>query len=107
MFGFGNKNKLSQEDAYNQLQEDNSIVVIDVRNPDEFVMGHIEGAVNIPMTILTYEMENTVQNKDQKIFVNCLSGGRSKASCSIIEGMGYTNVHDIGGVATWQYGLTK
>ncbi len=108
MFGFGkSSNKLSQADAKQQLDSGENIVLIDVRDKGEFSQGHIEGAINIPMSIVSDEIEKAVPNKDQKIFVNCLSGGRSKASCSLIEAKGYTNVFDIGGVSSWSYGLTK
>ncbi len=107
MFGFGKSNKLSQEEAKKQLESGENIVLIDVRDNGEFAQGHIEGAINIPMSVVSAEIEKAVPNKDQKIFVNCLSGGRSKASCSLIEAKGYTNVHDIGGVMSWKFGLVK
>ncbi len=108
MFGFGkSSNKLSQDEAKKQLESGENIVLIDVRDNNEFAQGHIEGAINIPMAIISDEIENHVADKNQKIFVNCLSGGRSKASCSLIEAKGYTNVHDIGGVMTWSFGLVK
>ncbi len=107
MFGFGKSNKLSQEEAKKQLDSNENIVLIDVRDKGEFAQGHIEGAINIPMSVVADEIEGAVPNKDQKIFVNCLSGGRSKASCSLIEAKGYTNVHDIGGVMSWKFGLVK
>ncbi len=107
MFGFGKSNRLAQDEAKKQLDSGENIVLIDVRDKNEFAQGHIEGAINIPMSIVSDEIENAVPNKDQKIFVNCLSGGRSKASCSLIEAKGYTNVHDIGGVSSWKFGLVK
>ncbi len=108
MFGFGKStNKLSQADAKQQLESGENIILIDVRGVSEFAQGHIEKAINIPMDIVANEIEKVVPNKDQKIFVNCLSGGRSKASCSLIEAKGYTNVYDIGGVNSWSYGLVK
>ncbi len=108
MFGFGkSSNKLSQSDAKAQLDSGENIVLIDVRGAHEFAQGHIEKAINIPMDVVSNEIEKVVPNKDQKIFVNCLSGGRSKASCSLIEAKGYTNVYDIGGVNSWTYGLVK
>ncbi len=107
MFGFGKSNKLSQDEAKKLLDSGENIVLIDVRDKGEFAQGHIEGAINIPMAVVSDEIESAVPNKDQKIFVNCLSGGRSKASCSLIEAKGYTNVHDIGGVMSWKFGLVK
>ncbi len=108
MFGFGkSSNKLSQAEAKEQLDSGENIVLIDVRGISEFAQGHIEKAINIPMDVVANEIEKVVPNKDQKIFVNCLSGGRSKASCSLIEAKGYTNVYDIGGVNSWSYGLVK
>ncbi len=104
---FGKNDKLSQEEAKQQMDSGESIVIIDVRGASEYAQGHIENAINIPMNVITDKIEDAVPNKEQKIFVNCLSGGRSKASCSLIKAKGYTNVHDIGGVNSWPFGLVK
>ncbi len=105
MFGFSKRNKLSQDEANRQIESGENIVVIDVRAPHEFTNGHIKNAINVPMQDILQKIESVVADKDQKIFVNCLSGGRSKASVDMITAKGYTNVYDIGGISTWKYGI--
>ncbi len=105
MFGFNKRNKLSQEEAYSQMESGENIVIIDVRAPHEFSAGHIKNAINLPMENVLQQIESVVENKEQKIFVNCLSGARSKASVDMITSKGYTNVFNIGGISTWKYGL--
>lgn len=110
MFTFNknkNKNKLEQNEAKKQIDSGENIVIIDVRDENEFARGHIENAINIPLTALSAEIEKVVPNKEQKIFVNCLSGGRSKIATSDISSKGYTKVFDIGGINSWEYEITK
>ncbi len=107
MFGFGKSKKISQKEAKEQLDKDDSIIVIDVRDDYEFANGHIKNAINIPMSKLVDEIEGKVPDKKCKIFVNCLSGGRSKASCSLLSAKGYENVFDIGGINSWEYGIER
>lgn len=99
--------KITQAEAKEQLINKGEIVLIDVRSKVEFAGGHIKNAINIPMDIIEEEIEKQVPNKDQKIFVNCLSGGRSKMSSAMIVKKGYTNVYDIGGVETGVFELVK
>ncbi len=107
MFGFGKGKKLTQKEAKEQLDSNEDIIVIDVRDDYEFANGHIKDAINIPMDNIIDEIEKKVPDKKQKIFVNCLTGGRSKASCSLLSSQGYENVFDIGGIANWEYGLER
>jgi rhodanese-related sulfurtransferase len=68
-------------------------VVIDVREPYEFASGHIEGAVNIPPSVLmsyTDHIDNI--DKKAKIIVYCKTGSRSNVAKYFLERMGYANV---------------
>lgn len=53
-------------------------VILDVRTPDEFSRGAIEGAINIPLDQLAENMEQLIPFKT--IYVYCLSGGRSQVA---------------------------
>src|SRR6056300_1223380 len=68
--------KLDQATAYAQLQEDESIKLVDVREPSEFNAGYIEGAQLIPLGTIQTDFEAAIPNKDAKIFVYCRSGNR-------------------------------
>lgn len=91
---------LSMEDAKIEIEENPHIVLIDVRTPEEFCQGHIPGALNIPVE--TPELiESMIPDKNQTIFVYCLSGGRSQKACEIFSEMGYGHLTDIGGIIFW------
>jgi len=105
MFNFG-RNQLSQEEAYKQLKSDKNIILIDVRTIEEFEEdGHIEGSINVPLHTVPTEFIKVAPNKDAKIFIICYSGARASDATAYVKRLGYTDVHNIGGVSTWRYGL--
>ena len=69
-------------------------IIIDVRAPFEYKMGHIKGAINLPpaklMGGLPKELEATP--KDTEIILYCLSGARSGASIQLLQQYGFTNL---------------
>lgn len=68
-------------------------VIIDVREPFEFAMGHVEGALNIPPSkLMSGATKLDGVSKDTEIIVYCRSGARSAAAMNILQKLGYTNV---------------
>lgn len=61
-------------------------VIIDVRTPDEFAKGAIMGAKNIPVDIIMNNIETV--RPYQKIYLYCLSGGRSQLALAQLEAAG-------------------
>lgn len=103
-----NSSQLSQDQAYNQLKNDPSIRLIDVRTVEEYNDdGHIEASINIPLHTLPNQVAKALPDKDAKIFVICYSGARASDAVNYLKRLGYTNVFNIGGVATWRYGFAK
>ena len=75
--------------------------LIDVRTPEEFASGHIEGAVNIPVDSLTQRMSEV--SKDKPIVVYCRSGNRSAQAALVLEMLGFQNVKNLeGGMVEWK-----
>jgi phage shock protein E len=68
-------------------------IIIDVREPIEFKMGHVRGAINLPPSKLMTGAEK-IQNvpKDTKLILYCLSGSRSNVAINILKDLGYTNL---------------
>lgn len=99
--------KLDQEEAYNQLSEDESIILVDVRELSEYQEGHIEGAILLPVGKIDELALETLPDKEAVIYVYCRSGNRSKTAANKLIELGYTNVFDIGGISTWEYGIVK
>lgn len=72
-------------------------VLLDVRTPEEFKSGHIQGSRNIPLDILD-DIIKSVPHTDTPLFVYCRSGSRSSQAVKKLKQMGYSNVKNIGGI---------
>ena len=73
----------------------NNNFLLDVREDYEFEVGHIKGAVNIPLRNLVAEL-NSIP-KDKNIYVYCRSGHRSLDAAGFLNGLGIENVYNIKG----------
>ena len=83
---------------YSQLRSDKTPHVgIDVRSPEEYADGHIEGVVNVPVEEIEGKIESLVPNKDDLVILNCRSGGRAGRTAPKLRAMGYTNVRPVKG----------
>lgn len=72
----------------------NANIVIDVRTPDEWLAGHLEGTKNIEWQDIL-NIKNSV-NKDEQIYLYCRSGNRSGRATQILMDAGYSNVTNAG-----------
>ena len=75
-------------------------VLLDVRTPEEYRAGHIPGSKNVPLQTID-KVASVAENKDTLLYVYCQSGARSRQAVSLLQGMGYTNVNNIGGIAAY------
>ena len=73
-------------------------ILVDVREPDEYSAGHIPGAINAPLSIIS----KTTLPKDAPLFFYCLRGTRSKRVAGILRSMGYKTVKSIGGISAYK-----
>lgn len=86
-------------------QTDNAVLV-DVRTPEEFVSGHIEGAYNIPLDRIDITSQ-VVKDKSTPLYLYCRSGARSGRACHYLQSEGYTNAVNMGGIMSWQGSIVK
>ena len=94
--------EISPAEAKAKIDSDASVIILDVREPDEFEKGHIPKAINIPRGLLEFKVTKEIPNKDAQILVYCKSGGRSCLACSTLLEMGYKNAVSIaGGWTAW------
>ena len=75
-------------------------ILLDVRTAQEYGDGHIPGSKNIPLQVID-KVTSLAENKDTVLYVYCQSGARSRQATSMLQGMGYTNVNNIGGIAAY------
>src|SRR4029077_2539122 len=69
------------------------VVLIDVREVEEFAAGHIPGSKHVPKSYLETRIEAAVADRDAQIVLYCQSGNRSAwAARTLMEDLGYANV---------------
>ncbi len=78
----------------------NGAVLVDVRTSGEFGSGHIKGAKSLPLDSLSRITKKI--SKDKDVIVYCQSGSRSARAAGELKSMGYTKVHDLGGIGRWR-----
>ena len=71
--------------------------IIDVRTPDEYASGHVDGAVNIDWEGATFADEVAALDKNGTYLLYCRSGNRAGQAKTAMEQMGFTNVTNLGG----------
>jgi len=70
-------------------------ILLDVRSPQEYREGHLQGSVLIPEYELRIKAEKILKDKQQTIIAYCSSGTRSKKAQRILKQMGYTKVYNL------------
>ena len=90
--------QISMDAAITQMAEEDNFILLDVRTPEEFADGHIPGAINIPNESIDENDIAELPDKEQRIYVYCRSGNRSKQASAKLVNLGYTNVVEIGGI---------
>lgn len=94
---------MSTEVTVSQLASMSDPIVIDVREVDEFVSGHVPGALNIPLSELQERVTDVPSGS--QVFVICQAGGRSLRACEYLStldqfsGTDFVNV--AGGTGMW------
>jgi rhodanese-related sulfurtransferase len=93
---------VSPESAATIIADDSSEVILDIRTPEEFDQGIIEGAVNIDFYETSFADDLDGLDKDAHYVVYCRSGNRSEQAMDTFADLGFTNVTEIdGGIANW------
>ena len=79
-----------------------ALTIIDVRTPEEFAAGHIEGAVNIDLEGGGFSAGISGLDTSKPYIVYCHSGRRSAIAASTMVAAGFTQIYDLGGIQAWQ-----
>ncbi len=102
--------EVSASETKEALDQGQVEVILDVREPQEWVAGHIPGAVYVPRGLLEWHADQTspmlkpeLQGRvDARIVVHCAAGGRSLLAAHTLKKMGYTDVVSMdGGFSDW------
>lgn len=74
-------------------------VLLDVREDDEWALGHVPGALHIPLGDLMARVDEVPP--DTEVVVTCRSGGRSSRAVAWLNENGYEAVNLRGGMGAW------
>lgn len=100
-------NKISAEDAKKKMDEDKSIILVDVRTQEEYDEAHIENALLVTLDTINAMAPSVIPDKNATYYIYCRSGNRSAIAATELVLMGYMNVYDMGGIADWPYETIK
>lgn len=98
------------ETAHERMEE-GGVLVVDVREADEFAAGHLPGAINVPRGILEaaaecgnkHRDERLCNARDKTLLLYCASGARSAMACATLRHMGFSEAYSLsGGMDVWE-----
>lgn len=88
---------IAPSELVQRMKEPKPPVLLDVRTPEEYAAGHIDGALNIPHDQLEKRLAELPADRSAEIVVYCRSGKRAGTAEKILIEKGYTNVKDLAG----------
>ncbi|MDX1373870.1 MAG: rhodanese-like domain-containing protein [Nitrososphaeraceae archaeon] len=95
---------ITVENFQEKMLQDSSIVILDVRNPQELTgpLGSIKGAINIPVQELGSRINELEVYKDKEIAVICRTGRRSLTATEILDNSGFDAMNILGGMVEYR-----
>ena len=95
--GYGN---VDVGEARALVAEKADLVILDVRTVSEYDGSHLEGAINIPVEVLSGRISEL--NPNDEMLVYCRTGNRSTTAVGILKENGYDRVYHMdGGITAW------
>lgn len=95
---------ITADEAKRLIASRKDALVVDVREKDEYLKGHLKGAIHIPRGVLEMTVDRTTPAFDPRfsdpsklIIVHCAAGGRSAVAALALKTMGFTNVSSVEG----------
>ena len=86
-----------------RLLDAGKAVAVDVREPDEYAVGHIPGAKLLPLGEALSRAAEVLPDKRAPWLVYCRTGRRSANAVQKLASLGYENLYDLGGILSWPY----
>jgi len=94
---------VSASGAIRLINNNNDILILDIRAAGEYQDGHIKGAKNAPLKDLVSEVEKFSEYKNRPVLIYCNSGNTSTRALKILKKAGYEKINNLeGGIAAWK-----
>jgi rhodanese-related sulfurtransferase len=91
--------EITAHELNEKLKNKTKVVLIDVRQPEEFKSGHVPGAKLIPLGELGQRAKELP--KDKEILCICASGNRSSSAARMLASQGFNAINVRGGMFAW------
>lgn len=92
-------NRMTTQEVKEYMANNKDVSIIDVRETEEVKAGKIPGAVNIPLGLLEFRLQDIDKSKEH--IMVCRSGSRSGMATNILENQGYNVINMDGGMMDW------
>lgn len=92
-------NRMTTQEVKEYMDTNKDVSIIDVRETQEVAAGKIPGAVNIPLGLLEFRLQDIDKSKEH--IMVCQSGNRSGMATSLLENRGYNVINMDGGMMDW------
>ncbi len=100
---FANFEHINPKEAFQQLQVDRNITLVDVRTKEEIrEEGKIPGSILIPLSTIEENLNKLEKYKKNKLFIYCRTGNRSVSASRILSNHGFKTYNMKGGINEWK-----
>ncbi len=99
-------NNVDVNTARDLVTQNKTVIVLDVRTPEEYAIGHIEGALNINIAEADFSKRVSKLDRDKTYIIHCsanVKNGRSAKSLEIMSSFGFDKLLNMeGGIIAWE-----
>lgn len=97
-----NYKNLNPESFKKSMEEQDNVVLLDVRTPGEVAQGKIEGSIAIDFFANDFQTKISALDKNKSYFIYCRSGQRSGQACQMMGQLGFESLVNLeGGILAW------
>ena len=94
--------EVSVQELHEMRERGEEFLLLDVREPQEHAMAHIEGAELLPLGQLEARVGELEKWKAKRVVIHCHHGGRSAHACHVLQQHGFSNALNLrGGIDAW------
>ena len=92
---YRSKENISKEELNAIMSNNQNLVLLDVRSPQEYDEEHLPNAINIPTYEIYQKAQKIIKDKEATIICYCTIGVRSKKAIKMLRKMGYKNLYNL------------
>ena len=98
-----NIGRVSDEELKSAIENEEPVVILDVRDKDLYLAGHLPGAISLPRAAIELDIDEVVPDQDTKVVTYCGGETRGSLSAHTLQIMGYENASVLsGGFRGWK-----